>query len=119
MNTPSLPKLIDIRRARAALGALSWMPRPYPGASRATARPVAAPRSYTLGVIRLALLALVLGSVLLWSTPTQAQTTRSTTDAAVSGFSGTLTDLATDCSTLLGLHGHAARHADPELGNHS
>ena len=53
--------------------------------------------------IGFALVALVLGSVLLWSTPTQAQTTCSTTDAAVSGFSGTLTDLVTDCTTLLGL----------------
>ena len=53
--------------------------------------------------IGFALVVLALGSVLLWSMPTQAQTTCSATDAAVSGFSGTLTNLVTDCTNLLGL----------------
>ena len=49
---------------------------------------------------------LLLSSVLLLlglPRPALAQTPCSTTSTAVSGFTGTLTDLATDCTTLLGL----------------
>ena len=49
---------------------------------------------------------LVLVSVLLvlgWSGPAAAQTTCSASSPAVSGFSGSLDDLVTDCITLLGL----------------
>ena len=41
--------------------------------------------------------------VLGWCGPAAAQTTCTASDPAVSGFSGTLTDLVTDCATLLGL----------------
>ena len=49
---------------------------------------------------------LVLSGVLVvlgWCGPAAAQTTCTASDPAVSGFSGTLTDLVTDCATLLGL----------------
>ena len=51
---------------------------------------------------------LVLSGVLVvlgWCGPAAAQTTCTASDPAVSGFSGTLTDLVTDCATLLGLKG--------------
>ena len=49
---------------------------------------------------------LVLSGVLVvlgWCGPAAAQTTCTASDPAMSGFSGTLTDLVTDCATLLGL----------------
>ena len=51
---------------------------------------------------------LILSSVLLLlglARPALAQTTCTSSSTAVSGFTGTLDDLATDCTTLLGLKG--------------
>ena len=101
LNMPNLVKRMDLRRVKAAL---PWVPRgpqfrPHPGPMAvASARPTSFLRAF-----RLALLTLALAGVLLWPTSTEAQATCSETDTAVSGFMGTLTDLATDCATLLGL----------------
>ena len=98
LNMPNLAKRMDLRRVKAALPRGPQF-RPHSGTM---AVPSERPTSF-LRAFRLALLSLALGAVLLWPTPTEAQTTCSTSDDALAAYTGTLTDLVTDCTTLLGL----------------
>ena len=69
MNLSNLVKAVDPRRAKAAW---AWMPRALQHHGEPRAVPSAHPAPFLLAV-SLALLALALGGVLLWSTPAQAQ----------------------------------------------
>ena len=77
MNISNLVKRMDLRRAQAALAALPWIPRalqPHPERrAGAPARPTPFARAARFALLALVL---VLGAVLLWSTPAEAQTAR-------------------------------------------
>ena len=72
MNMSNPVKRMDLRRAKAAL---PWMPRALPPHSEPRAVPPARPTPFGRAA-KLALLALVLGGVLLLSAPAEAQTAR-------------------------------------------
>ena len=71
-----------------------------PPAVRPGGRPRCAGPGRWVGVLLCASVVLL---VLGWPVPGTAQTTCTTSSTAVTGFSGTLDDLVTDCNTLLGL----------------
>ena len=105
MNISNLVKRMDLRGAKATLAAMPWMPRailPHPERrALSPARPTP-----LLRASRFALLALVLGGMLLWSAPAGAQTvttfvknTGQTADGFEQTFSSTFSGHAVSFTT--------------------
>ena len=72
MKNLNVVSLMDLRRERAGMAALPWMPRAF----RPQPDPRSVPRAHPaphVSVIRFALLALVLGAMILWATPAEAE----------------------------------------------
>ena len=101
----NLVKRMDLRGAKATLAAMLWMPRAFQPHPEPRAVPSARPASSHRG-IRLALLALALGGMLLWSAPAGAQTvttfvknTGQTADGFAQTFSFTFSSHAVTFTT--------------------
>ena len=72
-----LVMLMDLRRVKASLAVLPWMPRAFLPHPEPRPGPSGASRPFLSGVrFALPALVLVLGGMVLWSTPTRARPSR-------------------------------------------